>query len=854
MAIKPKLLDGIAVLEIGQGIGAPLCGRMMADLGAEVVKLEIPPAGDCTRQWMFPAPKGGVSPGWVYYNRGKANIAIDLTRPQGAQAVLDLAGSFDVILENFPPGTLAKFGLDYASFKSRNPRLIMCSLSPHGQTGPLASSPGDDGTAQALTALSQLTGNEDGSPAVIGQRYAEGVGAVYALGAIAAALRHRDHSGQGQYIDLALYEGVLYVHDTSLMQYVFTNGQEIAFPTGAHRPGTMPCGMFRASDGYIVFTILQHPDWEWFIERIGRPDKVGDPRWSNNPDNRFEDRYQIIPIIEQWLQSFPKREEPVRILLDRHLLAGSVLTLDEAANHPQLQSRGWLREIEVPEFGKVRLMPVPYGYSDATVELASRIARFGEDNAAVLRNRLGWSEEKIAALNRSGILADTPANDSNADFISGPSSDSKTGAVQASRANAPKTQILGDVRVLELTNYLAGPSCARIMNDLGAEVVKVEIPPVGDYMRRQYYAREGISAGYAWFNRGKRSVAIDFRRPEGAQIVLDLARHFDVVVQNLTPGTLDKYGLSYQAFNAANPRIIMCSISGYGKDGPYARLPGNDTCSQGMSGLIHLTGNEDGSPVYSGIYLADMSGAINGFASTMAALYAREKTGLGQHIDLALTECLFHMHDVPLIQYLFSQGKFVPQPQGPFGHGFSPCGMFESADGYLTLTVADDHQWRRLADLMGKHAMGTDPAYADAAKRYERRHELKAAIEAWLKGFDSREEPVRLLHQAGIAAMPLYRVDEVASHPHLAARGSFAQLEMPPFGRISLPMLPLRFSDAHIEIKPYCARLGEDNYEVLREFLNYPAEKVDQLKAQGVLYEHPSLAQRGENPSAGTGR
>jgi crotonobetainyl-CoA:carnitine CoA-transferase CaiB-like acyl-CoA transferase len=851
MAKKPKLLDGVAVLEIGNGIGAPLCGRIMADLGAEVVKLELPPAGDCTRQWMFPAPKGGVSPAWVYYNRGKANIAIDVSRPEGAQTVLDLAQGFDVVIENFPPGTLARYGLDYASFERQNPRLVMCSLSPHGQTGPLASSPGDDGTTQALTALSQLTGNEDGSPAVIGQRYAEGVGAVYALGAIAAALRHRDHSGQGQYIDLALYEGVLYVHDTSLMQYVFTNGQEVAFPTGAHRPGTMPCGMFRATDGYIVFTILQHPDWEWFIERIGRPDKVGDPRWSNNPDNRFEDRYEIIPIIEKWLRTFPKREEPVRILLDRHLLAGSVLTLDEAANHPQLQSRGWLREVEVPEFGKVRLMSVPYGYSNATVELASRIARFGEDNAPVLRNRLGWSEEKIAALTRNGILAETPGAGTAGSIIAAP--DLKPGAAQTPKPTAAKAKVLGDIRVLEITNYLAGPACARIMADLGADVVKVEIPPVGDYMRRQYYAREGISAGYTWFNRGKRSVAIDFRRPEGAQIVLQLARHFDVVVQNLTPGTLDKYGLSYEAFNAANPRIIMCSISGYGKDGPYARLPGNDTCSQAMAGLIHLTGNEDGSPVYSGIYLADMSGAINGFASTMAALYAREKTGAGQHIDLALTECLFHMHDVPLIQYLFSHGKFVPQPQGPFGHGFSPCGMFESADGYVTLTVADDDQWRRLAELMGKHAMATDPAYSDAVKRYERRHELKAAIEAWLKRFDSRDEPVRLLHQAGIPAMPLYRVDEVASHPQLAARGSLAQMDVPPFDRISLPVLPFRYSDARIEIKPYCAMLGQDNYEVLREFLNYPADKVDQLKGQGVLYEHPSLAQRRKDLRAAAG-
>ncbi len=814
----------------------------MADLGAAVVKLEIPPAGDCTRQWMFPAPVNGVSPAWVYYNRGKANVAIDITRREGAQAVLDLAAHFDVVIENFPPGVLAGCGLGYDAFKSANPGLIMCSLTPHGQSGPLASCPGDDGTAQALCALAQLTGNEDGSPAVIGQRYAEGVGAVFALGAIAAALRDRARGGPGQYIDLALYEGPLYVHDTSLMQYVFTNGQEIAFPTGAHRPGTMPCGMFRAADGYIVFTILQPQDWEWFIARIGRPDKVNDPRWSN-ADNRFEDRYEIIPIIEKWLQSFPKREEPVRLLLDRHLLAGSVLTLDEAANHPQLQHRGGLQPVDVPEFGRVNLMAVPYRFSNATVQIASRIARFGEDNAAVLKKYLGWSDDRIAALKHIGVLADAPRPGASS-LPSTVGAPKPAPAPVAKSPTAPKRRILEGVKVLEITNYLAGPTCVRIMRDLGAEVVKVEMPPIGDYMRRQYYAKEGMSAGYAWFNRGKQSVSIDIKRPEGAKIVLELAAHFDIVVQNLTPGALDKHGLSYQAFAAVNPRIIMCSISGYGQDGPYARLPGNDTCSQAMAGLIQLTGNEDGSPVYSGIYLADMSGAINGFASVMAALLARERTGLGQHIDLALTECLFHLHDVPLIQYLFSHGQTVPQPDGPHAHGFSPAGMFETADGYITMTVADEAQWHRLTELMGKPRMAQDPGYDDAVKRHQRRRELKTAIEDWLKSFASREEAVATLHRAGIAAMPLYRVDEVANHSHLAARGSFETREVAPFGPIAMPVLPFRYSEAAIEIDPRCAVLGEDNYAVLSKYLNYPPARVEQLLHEGVLYENALLAKR----------
>ena len=839
MANKPKPLDGVTVLEISSGIAAALCGRMMADLGAEVVKLEIPPGGDCTRDWMFPPPVDGVSPAWVYYNRGKQCVAIDVARCEGAAAIADLAGRFDVLIENLPPGELAQYKLDYETLSKINPRLVMCSISPYGQTGPLASAPGDDTTAQALSALSHLTGNEDGSPVVLGQRYAEGVSAINALGATMAAMLYRDRTGQGQYIDLALYESVLYLQETSLMQYVFTNGESIAFPTGAHRPGSMPCGMFRARDGYIVFTILQPQDWEWFITHIGHPEMAKHPHWSN-VDNRFDDRYEIIPLIEQWLQTFPTRDEPVRLLLERHLLAGSVLRIDEAATHPQIQSRGVIEAVEVPGFGSVQLMKLPFHFSHATVELASRIARFGEDNAAVLRKYLGYDNQKIETLTKAGILTDrrgTPADvvPNRAAAAVKPSGQTQTRG---------KSKVLGGIKILEITNYLAGPTCARILADMGAEVVKVEIPPIGDYMRRQMFVKDGMTGGYAWFNRGKQSVCIDIKRPEGAQIVLDMAPHFDVVVQNMTPGTLDKHGLSYAAFSKVNPRIVMCSISGYGQDGPYARLPGNDTCSQALAGVIQLTGNEDGSPVYSGIYLADMNGGMNGFAAIMTALYAREKTGLGQHIDLALSECLFHLHDVPLIQYFFTKGQTVPQPDGPYGHGFSPAGMFRTGDGYITLTVANDAQWRRLAELMGKAELGSDPRYTGVLGRYQRRHELTAIVEEWMRTFESREELTGLLRDNGMAAMPVYRVDEVVAHPQIAARGSLATLDLTAYGPIQIPVPAFRYSQTPNEIDPRCALLGEDNHAVLGKYLNYKPEQVDELLRQGLLFESQYLAAR----------
>jgi len=239
-----------------------------------------------------------------------------------------------------------------------------------------------------------------------------------------------------------------------------------------------------------------------------------------------------------------------------------------------------------------------------------------------------------------------------------------------------------------------------------------------------------------------------------------------------------------------------------------------------------------------------MNGGISGFAAIMAALYSREKTGVGQHIDIALSESLFHLHDVPLIQYFFSKGKTVARPDGPYAHGFSPAGMFRTGDGYITLTVADDAQWRRLAELMNKAELGRDPRYCGVLGRYERRHELTAIVEQWLGTFESREKLVELLRGHGLAAMPVYRIDEMVAHPQPAARGSIPTVDLTAFGPIPIPMPSFRYSETSIEIGPRCALLGEDNYAVLGKFLHYKPERVDELLRQAVLFESKHLAAR----------
>jgi len=408
----------------------------------------------------------------------------------------------------------------------------------------------------------------------------------------------------------------------------------------------------------------------------------------------------------------------------------------------------------------------------------------------------------------------------------------------------PMRQNLTGLRVLDITQYIAGPTLGRMLADLGAEVVKLEMPPGGEYSRRGGFPPrvEGQAPAYIYYNRGKRSICIDFKRPEGAAIVLDLACQFDVVIENYTPGVLSKYGLTYEAFKAHNPRIIMCSISGFGQTGSRVNLPGNDMTAQALSGLLHLTGTEDGTPVYPGMYLADGGGGVNGVAAVLAALYYRERTGIGQYIDVSLYECLFHMNDVVLMQHLFTYGDYNPGPTGRHRPGATPCGLFRTRDGWIVLTVLN-HQWERFAKDMGKPELLTDERFNPYSARWENRHELELLIEEWLRAFGSREEVLKFLLDRHYLAAPVLDLRQIVDLIKREGRGALQNLNIPGYGEIPVPKAPYLFSETTVEFQPILSMLGEDNRDILSHYLGYSKQKLDDLQAAGILIEDGELAE-----------
>ena len=398
--------------------------------------------------------------------------------------------------------------------------------------------------------------------------------------------------------------------------------------------------------------------------------------------------------------------------------------------------------------------------------------------------------------------------------------------------NGEKPGPLSGVRVLDLGHYIAIPILTRMMADLGAEIIKVEAAPLGDLSRVSPYLKNGYSGGFIQHNRGKQSVCVDLKRPEGVAIVRDLAHHVDVITENYSPGVLQRYGLGYEDFRRINPRVIMCSVSGFGQDGPLRHRVGNDTVALAMSGLMHLTGETDGPPVYVGLFIADENAGVHGLVAVCAALYYRERTGVGQYIDLSLLECMFHLHDTAIQFYVMSEGALNPSRFGSHHYLIAPCGIFKASDGYIVLTVLY-HQWETFCETAGHREWLTDPRFATREARVEHRLELAALIERWLQTFSTRDEPLAILEKARILSAPVLDIAQIVNHPVITERGAMQSISHPGLGPVAIPKSPFRMSETSVMIRDRAPLLGEHNEKILGKYLGYSEQRVAELTSAG---------------------
>jgi len=404
------------------------------------------------------------------------------------------------------------------------------------------------------------------------------------------------------------------------------------------------------------------------------------------------------------------------------------------------------------------------------------------------------------------------------------------------------TRILEGVRILDFTQWLAGPQATRLMVDLGAEVIKVELPPRGEHSRNIRIVpkdgKDGATPSYfIMHNRGKKSLCVDVKTPDGQAVIKDLIKVSDVLFENFTPGIMAHYGLTYDVVSQINPRIIMCSVSTYGQTGPYSRRIGNDLVALAAGGMLHMLGEPDGYPAYPASAIGDHMGALNAFGSICAALFYRERTGEGQHIDLALVDCAYNAHDWALAAYSITNGEVDPQRGGTQRTGAFPYGAFKSKDGYIAIGLITDAHWEAMVKRMGREELLASPEFKTNRWRIQNADALKVIIEEWLQTLPSDEEAIRILaDELRLPVAPILSVGQFAQNPHLSAR-MIEKTPNPDYGELLLLKSPHKFSKTPPCIPGPASRLGQHNEELLRDLCGYSAEKIQALREKGVLIE-----------------
>ncbi len=373
---------------------------------------------------------------------------------------------------------------------------------------------------------------------------------------------------------------------------------------------------------------------------------------------------------------------------------------------------------------------------------------------------------------------------------------------------------LSGIRVLDLSRVLAGPYCTALLADLGAEVIKLE-PPAGDDYRHIGPFKDGESALFTLNNRGKKSVVLDLKKPEDLELAQALAARVDVVVENFRPGVAARLGLGAVALREANPRLVYCSISGFGQDGPFKDLPAYDLVVQAMSGLMAATGEEGGAPLKAGESIADLVAGLFASWSIMAALVRRNATGQGATLDVAMYDALFSMLTTSHAQYFY--GGVLPARVGNRHPLSTPFGCFGTSDGQVVIAVLNGGQFERLAGLIGKPEIADDPRFASDSSRTGHEPVLRTLIKDWSGRLTTREA-VAALSAHGLPAAPILDIAEAAANEHALMRGLVSRLAHPLLGQAPVVGQPVRFDGEKPVAATAAPRLGGDRETVLKEF------------------------------------
>lgn len=407
--------------------------------------------------------------------------------------------------------------------------------------------------------------------------------------------------------------------------------------------------------------------------------------------------------------------------------------------------------------------------------------------------------------------------------------------------------MLTGIRILDVSNYLSGPLASLFLAGLGADVIKVERPQTGDPCRWnppfanqnqvsfERKAGEDLSLIFLKRNRNKKSITLNLQSLKGKEIFKELAQKVDVVLENFTPGVMDRLGLGYEVLKEKNPRLIYCSISGFGQTGPYNDLQAYDLVIQAMSGVMAITGEEGGPPLRAGFLIGDQSSALFAVIGILSAYIESQRTGKGRAVDISMQDCLFSMIMDDTWELVLSQG--LPLRTGNRVSRLAPFSVYPSKDGYVVICTASDDQWLNLLKAMGREDLAENPLYRQSASRVKNVKEVEALIKEWLKE-KTAQTAIEILRRNRVPCSPVLEIQEVLNDPQLQHRKMITDLKHPVYGKVcgaSGAGFPIKYSGIELAYEKPAPLLGQDNEEIYGQFLEYDGEKLVQLKKEGVI-------------------
>lgn len=791
-------LSGLRVVDLSDENG-PLCGRLLSDLGADVLLVE-PPGGASSRQLPPFAPDGETSLYFGYRNAGKRSLTLDLESEAGRAELDALLAECDVLVESTHPGTLDRWGLDEATLASRHPHLVVTSISDFGQTGPYADYVGTNMVSVAMGGMMYRAGIAEKPPVCIPGNFAYDVAAGSAGLGTLLAFWHRMQTGRGQKIDVSAMDAVANLTDWSLPNYSLN-------PSIGQRAGAGIYTLYRCSDGFIRMIILPKRHWEALLDWVGHPEELADPQYMEFI-HRLMNMDKIIPALEGFFRDQSKIEV-AKEAQRRGIPATPLLAPREVMSNDHTVSRGTFASLPV---GTAHMALMPSGF--VTVD-GERVGPTSGPPPVGGEQVAGFEGNEVREALKASFKAEKPA--------------------------AQGSYPLRGLRVIDCGVGAVGVEVGKLFAHYGAEVIKIESASAPDFIR--VIMSSYMNPSFASSNCSKQSFGVDLKNEKGRALLEELLRQSDVFIENNGWAVTERLGFGPEALREINPRLVSFSSQMPGSYGAWKEWIGYGPNTHPISGLQYLWNypeDEEQPAGSTAVHPDHFTGRLGAFM-LLAGLIAREHTGQGMHFDIAQFEVA-----IGLLGDLFGQESLAPGSVRPIGNTSdrgAPWGCYRCLDDdqeeWCVINVRSDAEWAQLRRALGEPEWARDEKWLKEAGRREAEKELGEHLGAWTRTRSPRDVMERLQEHAvpcGIVAHPGHHM----SDPQMLHRDYARPVQQQELSTILLEGPAFIGSDLATVITEQAPMLGEHTRDIARRLLHLDESEIDQLIANGTLEEPPS--------------